>query len=219
MGPLLDERTKQLIKLINPYKDDRILVVGTGVFPKIEYFLFKNYSCRQIVSGDINKKNIENGKKVLPEVTFIKLDAQERVPFENSVFDKVIFTEVLEHLKCEKIALTEIRRVLKKRGKLILSVPKRRWFNIFSPITHIQHKREYSEERISNILLKNKFKIEKVFVGGDYFDLLNLWVHLIFKHFFGILHIDSFFRKQTDRSFKKHKTKGGTDIIILCQSC
>ena len=49
-----------------------------------------------------------------------------RLPFADNSFDKVICSEVLEHIPDYRAALTEIRRVLKPGGLLCASVP-RRW--------------------------------------------------------------------------------------------
>lgn len=45
------------------------------------------------------------------------------IPFENDSFDVVLCTEVLEHVENPDLFLTEIHRVLKKDGTLILTVP------------------------------------------------------------------------------------------------
>lgn len=211
----LDEKYKRLLEFIEPKNTDEILVIGTGVFPQIEFFLHNEFKCKKITSGDIDRKNIINGKKILPELNFVFLDAQKKFPFKEEHFDKVIFTEVLEHLKDERIALKEIRRVLKKDGKLILSVPKRRWFNeMLSPITRLQHKREYTEKKIIETLNKNGFKIEKMFIGGCFYELPNLWLHLILKYFFNKLHTELFFREKIGKAYKKNFKGRGTDIII-----
>jgi len=44
-------------------------------------------------------------------------------PFADQTFDLVLFTEVIEHLHNPLHALSEIRRVLKRGGWLILSTP------------------------------------------------------------------------------------------------
>jgi len=150
----------------------------------------------------------------LTEVDFIYLNAQKKFPLENQSFDKVIMTEVLEHLRNERFILQEISRVLKKNGKLILSVPKRRWFNVLSPITHVQHFREYDEKRIRDVLKKNDFVVEEMFVGGNIFDLIGLWIHLILKYGFGKMHLDPFFKKQVEKSFKRDFKGDGTDILV-----
>ena len=210
----IDERDKRILEFIDPGKNNKILIIGTGVFPKVEYILFNNFQCKDITSGDIDKKNIENGKEILPELNFIYLDAQKKFPFKASTFDRVILTEVLEHLNDEYMALSEIRRVLKPKGALIISVPKKRWFSIFSPIFWVQHKREYSERSIKQVLEKNGFKTEKMFVGGSIYDLLNLWVHLIYKHIFRRLYLKLFFQKQINDHYKKEFNRKGIDIII-----
>lgn len=43
------------------------------------------------------------------------------LPFGNEKFDIILCTEVLEHLHSPSIAISEMNRVLKKNGKLILS--------------------------------------------------------------------------------------------------
>jgi len=215
---ILDEKYKRLLEFTEPKISDEILVVGTGVFPKIEFFLYNEFKCREITSGDINKKNIINGKKILPELKFVFLDAQKKFLFKDEHFDKVIFTEVLEHLKDENLTLKEIRRVLKKDGKLILSVPKRRWFNeLLSPITRLQHKREYTEKKIIEVLNENGFKVEKMFTGGCFYELPNLWLHLILKYFFNTLHTELFFKEKIDKAYKKNFKGKGTDIIIKAE--
>jgi ubiquinone/menaquinone biosynthesis C-methylase UbiE len=109
---VLDKKYACLLELIDANKEDKILVIGTGVCPKIEFFLSSKYDCTDITSGDIDKSNVENGKLLLPKFEFMHLDAQKRFKFKNNSFDKIIFTDVLEHLKDEKIALQEIRRIL-----------------------------------------------------------------------------------------------------------
>lgn len=47
----------------------------------------------------------------------------EQAPFRDAAFDAVVCLEVLEHLTDEKLAVDEIRRVLKPGGELVVSVP------------------------------------------------------------------------------------------------
>jgi len=47
----------------------------------------------------------------------------ERLPLEDAVFDTVVCLEVLEYVTRPQAALSEIRRVLKRGGKLILATP------------------------------------------------------------------------------------------------
>lgn len=215
--PQLDGRHKKILEFVGPEKDSKILVIGTGVFPRTEYFLTKKYECKNITTGDIDKWNLASGRKILPNAQFLELDAQKRFPFKDDSFDRVVFTEVLEHLEDENIALNEIKRVLKRGGWLILTVPKKRWFNIFSPITWVQHKREYNERQITRLVEKYGFKINKMFVGGDIYDLLGLWIHLILKHFFGRVYVDCFFMSKVNKAYSKGFRGKGTDIIMQAE--
>jgi ubiquinone/menaquinone biosynthesis C-methylase UbiE len=45
------------------------------------------------------------------------------VQFKNSVFDKAICSEVIEHLVDPEPVLYEIHRILKRNGKVVLTVP------------------------------------------------------------------------------------------------
>jgi len=47
----------------------------------------------------------------------------EKMPYKNNSFDVVLCTEVLEHVPNWKKAVKEIKRVLKKNGRAIITVP------------------------------------------------------------------------------------------------
>lgn len=209
-----DERTKRLVELIDPSPKDRILVVGTGVCPKIEIILHNHFGCSKITSGDIDQENVKNGRSILPQISFIELDAQKRFPLKDHCVDKVILTEVLEHLKNERVALSEIKRVLSSTGQLILTVPRTRWFNLFNPITWVQHEREYTPESIKKVLEDNGFVTDEIFVGGSFMDLLSLWVHLLIKYSTGRVNPNHLFRRSIDNTYLRNFKGKGTDILV-----
>ena len=65
-----------------------------------------------------------------------------QLPFENNSFDYVICTAVIHHLESferRKKAISELYRVLKPNGKLLISV----WFNIKESIQATKKKVEY----------------------------------------------------------------------------
>jgi len=132
------------------------------------------------------------------------------------LFDRVILTEVLEHLPNEQIALSEIRRILKKNGSLIMTVPRRRIFGIFSPVTLFSHKREYDKESISKVLVGSGYIVKRISTGGSYLDLVSLWIHLIYKWFFRKIHLNNeeFLKKKIDETYLPHFKGKGTDIFI-----
>ncbi|HEY9619547.1 MAG TPA: class I SAM-dependent methyltransferase [Crinalium sp.] len=59
----------------------------------------------------------------ISNVSTIQLKLAHELPFEDESFDVVTMLAVLEHIEHEKSILKEVRRVLKKDGHLILTVP------------------------------------------------------------------------------------------------
>jgi glycosyltransferase involved in cell wall biosynthesis/2-polyprenyl-3-methyl-5-hydroxy-6-metoxy-1,4-benzoquinol methylase len=62
----------------------------------------------------------------------------ERLPFEHGSFDKILMTEVLEHLDDDQAALHEVARVLRPGGVLAISVPNARYPFLWDPISAVR---------------------------------------------------------------------------------
>jgi ubiquinone/menaquinone biosynthesis C-methylase UbiE len=68
------------------------------------------------------------------------------LPLVNESFTTVVATEILEHLEHPDRAIKEIKRVLKKDGQAIISVPDR--YASFSQVEHIQF---FSQRKIIHL--------------------------------------------------------------------
>ncbi len=99
---------KKVIPLLNKLSG-QILVIGSGYWPTIEQFK-KNSS---VIFSDIDCS--------FPQVT-VYADAHQ-LPFDDNNFTGLLALEVFEHLHNPDIASKEIFRVLKKKGKAIISIP------------------------------------------------------------------------------------------------
>lgn len=101
-------------------------------------------------------------KKFHPNV----LGNVHNIPLKNNSVDCIICTELLEHVEFPENAIKEFSRVLKKSGKIIISVP----FN-----TNI-HADPYDFQRLTGYklirMLENEFEIETVKKQGLYFTVL-----------------------------------------------
>lgn len=96
---------------------------------------------------------------------------EKELPFENESFDVVTMLAVLEHLSCPEDILKEIHRVLKKDGRLIITVPSK----IVKPILeflaynmHVidmleieDHKKYYNKKDIFEAAEISNFIVEK----------------------------------------------------------
>ena len=105
---------KELKVFKNPEKKVLHVAPEILIVKKFKDFKFKNY-----IQGDFfaeGQYNLEYDNSVQ------HMDIQE-IPYPNNSFDLIICNHVLEHVKCAHKALSEIFRVLKRRGVAILQVP------------------------------------------------------------------------------------------------
>lgn len=100
-----------------------ILDYGCGTGESANYF-----SPNKVVGIDISVKMLKYAKKRLKYI--VNTDVS-RLPFKDEVFDVVFCRGVLHHLLSLDTPLTEIERVLKKRGEFVLCEPIDNIFNNF----------------------------------------------------------------------------------------
>lgn len=104
------------------YQKGKVLLVGCGSGDEMS-ILAKNH---QAVGMDISPVAIYKSKKKYPHFKYVLGDAQ-KMPFKKSEFDCLVCSEVIEHLADEAKFLKEAHRVLKPKGRLILTTPN--WFS------------------------------------------------------------------------------------------
>jgi SAM-dependent methyltransferase len=80
------------------------------------------------------------------------------LPFRDGSFDVVMASDVLEHIERDGKAVSEIARVLRPSGSVILSVPAHGW--LFSPHDMaLQHFRRYSKRALRDLLERNRLRV------------------------------------------------------------
>jgi SAM-dependent methyltransferase len=79
---------------------------------------------KSIVAVDVEKNKIEYAKAVnyFKNISFQEMDLT-KLTFQDSTFDFIICSEVLEHIKNHSVAFSELARVLKKGGIILFTVP------------------------------------------------------------------------------------------------
>ena len=111
-----DELNIEILKILNSVKNSKILDIGPGDFRhKIENFSkFTN----KYFPIDVKKSGhtISNKK-------FAKFYDGVNIPYKSDFFDFVIFTETVEHVEQPNKLKQDIHRVLKKKGKVLITVP------------------------------------------------------------------------------------------------
>lgn len=77
---------------------------------------------KEVIGIDSNEDAIKAARNHKSTATFMVAKG-ERLPFPDKYFDVVLMSEVIEHVENEKETISEVHRILKKNGKLILSTP------------------------------------------------------------------------------------------------
>jgi len=115
----LIERFNQTYPVVaNP--GGRTLEIGAGLG---EHLRYEDLSDQDYYAVELREELAEAIRERHPDVTAIAADCQERLPFEDGYFDRVLAVHVLEHLPDLPRALDEIARVLTPTGRLFVVIP------------------------------------------------------------------------------------------------
>ena len=155
-------------------KTDMVLDFGCG---NGQHSLKIAKICKSTTAFDNDRKSLdlainEARRKGIENIKFLKHDGERKLPFKTNEFDCVLFIDVLEHLKNRNQALSEIHRVLKKEGNLLITVPNvdTSWKKLQKKhglfyYTDPDHKIEFTRQQIENLLKIKNFTIKKVALG------------------------------------------------------
>lgn len=119
-----DGMTKERIKIVSSFIPDsakKVLDIGAGA-GFIEELIFKRENI-EIYANDISSNAIRNLEQRFKGNFTVK--SIYKMNYSGNFFDAILSLEVLEHIPPHKImsVLSNIRKILKKKGILILSIP------------------------------------------------------------------------------------------------
>ncbi|MGC9003398.1 MAG: class I SAM-dependent methyltransferase [bacterium] len=170
-------------------KIDKVLDVGCGTGGNLS--LFNGF----VVGVDVSMKALSLARRRKKDA-LLCLGQAENLPFKDNSFDLVLALDLLEHLPDDMKGLSEMHRVLKKGGSLLITVPayKFLWSEHDEALHHF---RRYSKGEIKGKMEKAGFTIK--FIS-----------HAIVLPFFPI----ALFRL-IQRLLKRKNEKPKTSLIIL----
>lgn len=141
------------------------------------------------------------------------------LPFQNGVFNSVLFCDILEHLPKgkEKEALLEIRRVI--NGCLLLTTPNNiPIFTYLDPAYYQVGHRHYDIDYVKTLLIESGFELQSIFASGGMWHM----IYLLFRYLI-YFRLKRIFRTSSDFTPKKlilkvdeqynYKTDGGYVIF------
>ena len=123
---------KRVIKLINTARiieSDKVLEVGCGAGHILE-----KIPIGHLYGIDISEIQIKRAKERLGNRVELVKSPGEKIPYNDKFFDKLLCSEVIEHVMDPKPLLAEMRRVLKDEGLLSLSIPNENLINFTKKI-------------------------------------------------------------------------------------
>ena len=175
-------RERKILEKIDSSQNDLILDIGCASGRQV--FLISPH-CKKVIGIDISSAFIEEGNKYIQKQNIQNVELlvalAENLPFSENYFDKVLCAEVLEHVIDPDKVLKEAKRVLKRGGRLIITVP-----NLNSDGT--------LHGRIKRVLGIKKFE-----------PLRDFSFESIYKH--GDAHLQEFTKKTIQGLVKKHNFK------------
>ncbi len=114
---------KIVLNLVKKWKPGKILDIGCGNSKNLMPFAKKEFECYGI---DFSNKMISLAKTLLGESDIkLRVANAKKLPFKSKSFDYCLNIALLHHIPTEKeriLTLTEMRRVMKKDGKALITV-------------------------------------------------------------------------------------------------
>ncbi len=133
LAPTYYTRLREVIQEV----DDADVLFNAGCGDGL-YDSYLKKKAKRIVSLELNRGDVRIAASINPEDTVAYcVGSVKKIPFRSETFDWVICAEVLEHLKEDDSAVRELVRVLKKGGRLVVTVPSRDFPLVYDPINYV----------------------------------------------------------------------------------
>ena len=100
-------------------KDTKILDIGCWVWRYIPLIIKKT---KHLTSSDLSQEMLNIIKSKYSTIQCIQSDMTKKIPFNNGIFDKVVCTQAIKHIKNIGKMFKEIYRILKPKGEFVFTV-------------------------------------------------------------------------------------------------
>lgn len=137
-------------------KGARVLDVGCGCGDNL--LSLAELADVELHGVEYARLNVERARKLVGNKATIKQGSAMALPYAEGEFDALTCIEVLEHLDDDRRALSEMHRVLRSNGVLVLTVPHRHWFPSYR--TLIGHERHYDRRTLAGLLDDAGFSVD-----------------------------------------------------------
>jgi ubiquinone/menaquinone biosynthesis C-methylase UbiE len=124
-------RFKRIKDLLQLTIDDCFLDIGCG-----SGYLLKEIVCRRGVGTDISDLMVKTARKKCENSgdKFIVQSDAENLPFKEESFNKIVSTEVIEHIMHPIALLKEIERISRNDAVVVITIPNEKRINMIKNI-------------------------------------------------------------------------------------
>ncbi len=144
-------------RTMTTYKNPQILDIGCGTGFNIVYLNQLGYN--KVVGLDFSPDALEYCRS--RQLNVLICGNAENLPISQRCYDLILVLDIIEHLKDDRRALSEIFRALKPDGTLIIFVPAFQFLWSFQDeISH--HQRRYNAMELKEKILHAGFKLMKL---------------------------------------------------------
>jgi len=178
------QRIRTVLKILNSSSKGSVLDVGCG-----DGTLIKKIKGKKIVGIDASKTAVKIARENLrgKRNVVIKRMNAERLDLPTESFDRIVCTEVLEHVQKPGDVISEMLRVLKKDGYAVITIPN-----------------EKNVKKIKNSL--KRLGMMNVFLDGISKDCSEEWhIHEFSREMF---------KKLAEKKFRIEKTKAIPNFLV-----
>lgn len=176
-------RVLKVVEYLQIDENDKVLDAGCG--EGFYVMLFSElYNCF-VVGVDSDEKILNQARNWLKDKPGLELKQGNinKLDFPDNYFDKIVCSEVLEHIPDDRGAVKELFRVMKPGGTLAVTVPNKNYPFMWDPLNKIReamglghfnaksevfggvwaydHKRLYTVLEVEKIMVNAGFKLEK----------------------------------------------------------
>lgn len=225
IDPAYARRSQLILTNITKQKPRKILDVGCGRGFYVT-MCSKLLPDSEVYGIDTNPEYIAKATTISQKQKNIRISEGSiyEIPFEKNTFDAIICSEVMEHLADEATALNEIKRVLKPKGRLYLTVPSAKFPILWDPLnwflmkffqTHVNkniwwlagiwadHERLYTLESLSSLVKTKGFEVRSSETILHYcWPFTHFLLYGIGKNVIEILKIEDFSRFNIEKTSK-----------------
>jgi ubiquinone/menaquinone biosynthesis C-methylase UbiE len=168
------------LKKLIPLEDNiTIIDFGCGNGKILEEIKKINFKAR-LIGLDVSETALEQARKNLPEIKFYKINDGEKIPLKSENADFIFSSEVIEHIYDTENAFSEMARILRPGGKILLTTPyhgliKNLLITIFAFNKHFNpispHIRFFTKKTLLELLNKNNLKVLKIGYYGRFWPI------------------------------------------------